>query len=1070
MPEPRVEVPRPEIKRAPIKPRRKLRFPRLRRSEDDERDLHDHGDHDREEAAREELRRERSRREMSDEDGEGTVSLFEYDWANTTYNNEKISQLLRHYQERKARNLRIGLDEYQQLRSDVISALNDPDLYTGDGADARKTADMQAAEPLLAEISNKMNDVIEQSPSRHQREDFIKGLQIMDRDRHVMRVANEDDVFADAGVRDEVFAGLFSSVDGVPHVFFQQAFDPLTDGMIYKTFMDSVRDKAYHPELIPEEAVEKYKVINGIDVENDRDYAGRTPDEVDGILRGKIALELKDDYTRYSKERQLREIVHNANALLELPSVQAEQIYEYINQKGAQLLDYANRISGVKEMKDIYEEVLREIMYENDGYLPPDLVQARPTTVERSTGVAGVKMIPAEAEERARMKFADRVKKGLITLHINDVQGKVISKTDFKEWEVDRIFNTARGELLMDLRLLSLASESRLPKEGRYSSLYMQDAIQNYDPNAHLISKYAVPSYYTLASMLTSPDREKIMGLVRKPWMPKRVVDLVHMLKEGLDPQQILDGEFGEQLQIRRQSVGLCGDAWSFMGGYRMNEKVSAVSASKDFLARGIQRMKMLTGQVGVDENVPEGQDYLLYSPTERVRALWESLDEEGRKSYLNEYANWQGTGFRFERLRDDIRQKDTSAIEKGKEILSRIVELQPGRIFLKSRKIQQRLKERTEMVNDKTTMQNVFDNLHFLEQEMYTMREELLREGYTFDGKLEESVGGQRFTLHTIREKLQHKRRALEQTPLAEGETPAMRASKLAVFDMPHEETWAQTEEFMHLMQEDFNQYKDHKGQWYDHADEHGHSHKKFDTNQEGYYQEFMYNRDYNHGFILWSGDAPTDEFNYTSAGATAALIRRARENKDVGAGAIAYIEFMAGMNHYKTPQEVAEAIVKVYDQVKSYDADKAKEVVTYMTEAAVKFYAATGAANIPIIGELLIKNNLLAKGTDFMGKHLPGRVGHFFAGVGDNLTGSLSTRLYDNKAGTVWHATHIRKLINDTLYVQGKLSKAQRDALLSHVSARQVDVWADKGSVMMPILTIAILIYLMKKASDDM
>ena len=866
---------------------------------------------------------------------------------------------------------------------------------------------------------------------QEQRYDYLHGVQ-----SEAGNEARLDDVVADRRVRDLAFDKIFALVDAQPDQQFQTAFDIFTDGVKYRTFLDDLLRASQNETLITPEAIEKYKTLHAL--------PGGTPN---GEIVRNIQAELKEDLERYKLERRVREVVHNANFALDVPNIKAEQVYGFVDGFSSELIDYVWRIPGVRDMMNIYENQLRKAMWDRDGYLDPEDVRryVRTNISELPGGQASRRnevRIP-EIEKETKRLFQEYVSKQGIYVRSDDRDKKIWEepRTELKDHEVDRVFTTARGMMVLSMRMLSLASESKMPPKGQFNSLFLQDVMQSYAPFVHLLAKYNVPSYKALSMLLTEPDRDKtLFGKVRKPWQAKQLAHVAHVLQEtGEGTRKILDGRFGELLQIRRLNPALCGDAFGFLG-WRAGEDAADVTGTELFLRIGEERMR------------------------NRVAANHPANEDE----YIKEYGNWIGTGFRFERLRGDLlspkEDTKTKAEEASKRLLGRMVDLQPGRVFFKSYKVQSRLNPALDALaaelgygrstpvdaavpEDKPgrassiMMQRVSDNLLFLESKMHQMRETLLDDGFTFHG----TDGTTAISLDEVLDRV--------------GEA-----------NLPHADPndMEATQRFRELMNQDFAEYQDNKGHWEEMPD-HGHGKsKEYTSEEEGYHQEFIYNREYNHAFTLWSGDAPVDEFNMAATGPTGGFARRARENQSVGEANQLLTGMLSDLKYIRTPDEAFGHLTKIYSKIADYDAEKAKETVTYLSEGLLKLFGATGLAKIPILGGAIKTWPQAFQGiTRGLGK-IP-VVGKPFGWASEYMTGSAAQMIFDNPRMPVWHATEMRYFIQNLLYEKGYISKPQMKDLANHMTARKLDVNIDLWQTMAPLLSVAILIWLLKESSED-
>ena len=153
----------------------------------------------------------------------------------------------------------------------------------------------------------------------------------------------------DSKARDEYFNNIFEIVDSSLHEFFQQAFG-FQSSQRYETFMTIILNASREPQIDP-------------------------------ILR----VTLEADYERYQVQRRLVEGIHNVNAILYIPSIKPEQIYEHFQSIESLIGDAAHRVLGVVEMANILERALREEMRKNEGYLRPEAITGtvKPQNVQK---------------------------------------------------------------------------------------------------------------------------------------------------------------------------------------------------------------------------------------------------------------------------------------------------------------------------------------------------------------------------------------------------------------------------------------------------------------------------------------------------------------------------------------------------------------------------------------------------------------------------------------------------------------------------------------------------------------
>ncbi|MDP3941305.1 MAG: hypothetical protein Q8Q49_03250 [bacterium] len=1005
--------------------------------------------------------------------------------------NARIVEILTLYHERRTKGIPENSESLKQLYTQILETITDPNVFTQPDTE-RDLIRATILSPLRSDVAeheqkereSALESQRKQAKLSEQRYSVLVNVVVESGERDGQK-ADEDDFLADREIRNRAYDEIFANADAKPNQPFQQAFNILTDGEKERIFLEDLRSVVQNINNITQEAAARhYAERNGVSLAEARTAILADADKLKGE-RGSIQDEIKEDLNRYTLDRQVREVLHNANYVLELPNVKAEQLYDFIDPFGSNLVDFVQRTPGVRDMMNIYEMQLRQAMAENDGYLRPEMVQRFVRTHVDENGRQRAIINSPDVETRTKELFKKYVEgRAVYTRDDTNKKREYTRPADqqFKDWEIERLFTTAKGMLVLSMRMLSLAAESKIPENANFTSLYLQDVIQNYAPFTHLLAKYHVPSDKALGVLLTEPDRDKMFGgLARKPWMTKRLEHVKHVLEDGgPGARAILDGKLGEYLQIRRQNTGLCGDAYGF-NSWRVGEDPDKVTGSEQLLKVGRKRMRVLVGEDPADATIGA-----TLSP--QAQAIYNGLNEGQKEQYLKEYGNWIGTGLRFEKLRPDMAfEKDEAikkkAIEKGKHIIGRIVDLQPGRIYLKSYKIQTRLKDDitnlTTMYGDTALpkekrpaalMQKIQNNLLFLESKMYQYREDLLSRGFSFDG-----IYGEAITLEEVKAMID-----------------------LNGITLPHPEAWDATDEFRNLIRADFDDNKESKGSWEREAGDasYQHGHQVYRTERVGHYGEFIDGREYNHGFTLWSGDAPVDEFNMSAVGPTGAFSRRARENKSIGEANVMISKLLSDIKYIRTPDQLFGHLTGIYSKIADWDATMAKEVVTWLSESVLKFYAASGPSKIPIIGGILKTFPDQIRGIVTLPGHLP-LIGKFtdkyvdravkgtVRGIGkipvvgksfENaledaslyITGSFAQRMYGKRA-PVWHASETRYFIKNLMEEHGYIKPHQAKTLVDRMTARTHDWFLDVGGQFAPVLAIVILFWLLKEASED-
>jgi hypothetical protein len=734
----------------------------------------------------------------------------------------------------------------------------------------------------------------------------------------------EEQLLTDPKARDEIFNSFFADADATPSQQFREAFDPFSVGIQHRRFLRTVRQastsgKAGNITLTTEQK---------------------------NLLRA--------DYQRYVKEHDIREALHNANYALYFP-VKFEQLADSLQGFRSELGDYANRTVGVRQMMDLFEGALREDMAAHGVYLRQEAVLDRTGTGSPEEG-----FVVKKVKERFRQMWESG------QIFSKDQRGNSIDvrqeKGEITDWEIDKIFSMARGMEIVSLRLLSLAAESKLPKGGiaQYTSLWLQDLLQGYSGYVHALAKYNITEKGLRAYLYNEDKIRRLMGILGT-WNPRAAEQMWKDFQT--DPRKVLY-ESKDLSYLQRLNSNRCGDIFTWASWRFDNKDFSAPSATQQFIING--RAKMYWRQINPDQPFPEEEAWQQWVSS--VPAAYEN----------NEYGNWIGTGLRFERLRGALaklgskdkkeRQEGEDALLSAKQIMGRMVDLQPQRLYLVSEKIRARLN--LEMTPDEIS--KALFGLSIMESAIYARREQLLSQGKTFDT----------LNLDDFYDVI---------TDVGERELARRLAGAVK------------------------NDFKD---------------------NQEKYWKEFVHDREYTHGFVLWTGDVPVDEFNMVALGDTGGYARRLRDNKAQTEAFAKEVELLGNLANIQEPEQLVAALEEVYKKIAEYDAPKAKEAVAEKAIMLLKFFKEESFADLlPVVGPLA-------------------RI----------LTRTSAAQLAFGKTAASWGPATI-DLVLIQLRDRGRITdekfKEGREILL----AGKRDIGIEVGSAIMQFMSLAIALYILQQ-----
>ncbi len=751
-----------------------------------------------------------------------------------------------------------------------------------------------------------------------------------DRQETKATVAARARLLLDREFRDEVFNNIFATVDANPSEFWDRAFNYYTHGLKVEAYMSMI--------------------LNG----------SMNRDEFGLILTQVERDRLAEDFYRYQNEIQVRKTLHDLNAILYLPSIKGDQLYDSLQQFAGIHGDIAIRLPGVNQMMNVYEQILREKMMQNGGYLTPTDIRGQVIAVndtgktfdpeEASVDTDDIKRIvyvgKSDAEKLARERFISLMNAGQITA-INEQSGKSSPVTDLKPWEIDRIFTTARGMMIASERLLSLAAESKLPPgASRYMSSWMQDVLQQYSPYRHLLGKFGITEQSLSAYLYSEFDKNGLKEL-------KRALERFEHL--GLD---ILNAESLDALRyITRQNPNRAGDIFTWVSWRVVGDK-DTMSFVNRFLEKGAGRMKGRWEARNGNLNVPQ--------------------------EWSEEYTKWIGTGIRFEKMRGDLEKVDkvvyeklmkrlggltaldveerglleslspkeramVTTIAKAEKLFKRISLFQPHRLYLTSDDVRAR-------VNAVLFKENVDSNLEKLrekwdEEDKHHEKgshDEFREEKRRIEIKKErlklskENMDkAQRLTgiLLALETSIINRREALLDgtDPIcpkdSEGRGIPVFFDDINIADFIREDIAkpdgeriirdiGDADDAIRLAEEVRKDFisQNAKGDV---------PRNEFGDNVNGYYKEWIKEREYKHGFVLWTGDANLNEYVFEDVHDTGAFARRARDNKAQGEAATKEIELLEALPKIESVEQIAEGLEKIWAPLSHFDAAKANQTI---------------------------------------------------------------------------------------------------------------------------------------------
>jgi hypothetical protein len=207
------------------------------------------------------------------------------------------------------------------------------------------------------------------------------------------------------------------------------------------------------------------------------------------------------------------------------------------------------------------------------------------------------------------------------------------------------------------------------------------------------------------------------------------------------------------------------------------------------------------------------------------------------------------------------------------------------------------------------------------------------------------------------------------------------------------------------------------------------------FSSNGNLYWKEFVTERESTHGYVLWTGDVPVDEFNMSILGDTGGYARRMRDNKAQADTLGLEMKMLGGLADIKSPEELVEKLHEIYEKISEYDAGKAKEAVAEKAIMLLKFYKEASFTGLPVGGPLA-------------------RL----------LTRTSAAQLAFGKQAASWGPAEINIVLNrlkDKNMITGERFVELKEKLL----ADKLDIGIEVGSAIAQFMTLALAIYLLQQ-----
>jgi hypothetical protein len=800
------------------------------------------------------------------------------------------------------------------------------DPRTSDNVDmgAVNFADLLAQAVKAGNISAQ-DEINKQRRSKEQAENVVERIE-----QNISRYGNPNERDLDEALlastrkeREQFFDRLFLALDSRPEEFSDQIMGPLTaPGSAYEGFITALNRLA---------SSEKH-------TERREEFA--------------------EDLRRFQKEFQARKVIHDVTAILYIPGIKAESLFGYVEKFESSLVDMVFTTPGIRQMVDLYEYSIRESMatHKHQGYLDPEKIRSKVLSSVDDEGIERRTVTEAEIDIRTKDLFRSLMQNGMIKSRTKD--GREFTVQGLQEWEIDRLFNFARGELIASGRLISLAAESKLPPAPtRFASAFLQDLVQEYSALKHLNAKWGITAEALAAYLYEGSTGNVEADRLLKRWNPK---ELDEMWKRYNDNPDKLLNSLEHTFYLGRMNPNRAGDVWTWMS-WRADNRSDVPTMVQNFIIEGQKKQANRWNVMHPPSSTqPSAEEYIrfLEDPAFEVKDLDEEeffgmtkeardklkherehhlkkREDAWREAYPNaigidefekfykEYEKWTGTGYRFEKMRGSLdkavdytahyhgdkaheEKERAETIEKGMKLLKRISEIQGHRFYGISEHIRKRVESAiAQNPQMKDNLAIVLGDVQLAEAAMLNAREDLLEAGIGFD-QVQLAMPGFDFFEKAI-------------TGEAKGK------DGIAI---SREDRIKLAKEFVEIMKRDF------------------------EANETKYKREFISHREYTHGFVLWTGDVPIDEYNAASVGPTGAFVRRARDNKNQALATGAETKMLDNLKNVHSIEQLIEHFEEIFGHIDHYDRGKAQQAIAEKAYGILKFYKSDSITKIPAFG----------------------------------------------------------------------------------------------------------------------
>lgn len=641
--------------------------------------------------------------------------------------------------------------------------------------------------------------------------------------------------------------------------------------------------------------------------------------------RKKRLHKLQKRLLQYTAEHEVRENTHNANYVV-LTGAGIQEMQKYTSRFRNSHADLAFRQRGVMEAYRYYNQALLRIKSKYGGYLPQSAMIVNPGTGQRLS----------EVDELAYSMFRDALSKGVVRdpktyeslSHYVESPDTAPELNEMEDWEIDRAFGMARGLGIMMGTTIEVAAQSVIPSNTIVSlyarpiveKLQVFQTIQKYDIGGAKNSLFAM--FLDKDKRWTRDEFQYFYGLMHDD--PSKAMAIMNGLIE----------EDYDRLSRKLNVFGLGGivsrTAWRAGHDPVTGALGSLTEEDLDWVGSGLMIEKYRGALNGHGRLSKERSDHLHQKYGEHVH------DTAGEARLI---------------IRDQ---------------LTKTKELAPLVLYQKIPKVQDKVLRRLfaselaglgvkhlgDTLAERKAFENTYNSTYLNEGIIQTLLK--ANERYKQGGEYTKQVDSLIERMDRLVLSLSVRQdAALKRRDSRIEDTARDKSIKKRIYELPRDVGAEKQATFTGMGEMSAEELAFVNS-----------AREAFDVDE---YIELLKDKDYRQPYILDVTGMDMQEIFWQVPGEDT-MARRWGDHSAAENGAAAVTEFMRGLSHFNSPEELIKPLEEIYAAVSDYDASYATQLVMDLSEAAAKFYSKDWYYRMPgFVGATLGLTQGAKEGTSF-------------------------------------------------------------------------------------------------------